>query len=99
MRQNDTHSYIDWYDMKRQIDRIFLLHEAGKHEQVVISLLELPRSVLEEPKPAYLLGSALASLGRKEEACEAFDRAKLNTEEASYWQSCRQMKVMLEFGL
>lgn len=98
MRQNDTHTYIDWYDMKSRINHIFLLHEEGKYDQVVTSLLELPKSVLEQPKPAYLLGSALASLGRKEEACEAFDHARLESEEGSYWQSCRMMKAALQFG-
>lgn len=83
---------------KMRIDQANTLQEMGRNEEAISLLLELPTSVLEEPMAAYVLGCSLASLGRKEEACKAFERARLETPEAVYWQRCRQIKVMLELG-
>ncbi len=83
--------------MKERIEHAYTLHESGQHRTVVETLLELPTSVLEEPRTAYLLGTSLASLGRKKEACKAFERARLETPEAVYWQRCREMKTWLQF--
>jgi hypothetical protein len=76
----------------------YCLDKTKKNEEVVQALRRLPESALTCPKVAFLLGCALASLGHKEEACKAFDRARLDTPEATYLRCCRQLKVMLELG-